>query len=326
MCKNNISLNSDKLSAHFKKLNNASASCENLYFFDFKHLLQTFLFCSEIRDKLYFDMTHFVDYLTKFWHSRAWVFSLCTISDQYAHSVSIEQSLFSFDFVRFKCDVFTCVCYDTSKTHMSRILKVRIDHRNQSREHIKEKVILKIQKTLEYFEISFLLNSSLLINEILLSNECCYALKSFVDHETRIVTLDYSFQSRVISNDTEHSGNLIVQQYLNTESHVCSLCQSHLIREELELREFTWNHFLVNFDQHFSKCLSLSLTSFIDDFDLYKNFYRSLMRIYFLIAVYSNRNRNRMSNVLSLTLSSYDSNMNDAVRSFHFLFQLDEDI
>lgn len=83
--------------------------------------------------------------------------------------------------------------------------------------------------------------------------------------------------------------------------------------------------------QHFNKifaddCISVSLLTFIDDFDLYSNMYQSLMRIYLIIAIFIFRERVRRFNVLSLMLDSHESNFVDVIDAFSVMRDLDSDI
>lgn len=74
------------------------------------------------------------------------------------------------------------------------------------------------------------------------------------------------------------------------------------------------------------ECISVSLLTFIDDFDLYSNMYRTLMSVYLIIAVFTFRERARRFNVLSLTLDSHESNFSDVVDAFSSMKNLDSDI
>ena len=328
MRKNNISLNLAKLSAHFKKIqiqhhnSFSSVSRENLYFFEFQHLLRSYLFCSDIRTQLYFEMTQFRDDSCEYWHSRAWASSVRTTSRQYAHSTTIEQSFFSSNFVVFACDISECVCHELeSNMHVERIVEVKLNYRDCTSKI--ESITLKVQKAFEYKnDATFFMNSSMLRNEMILINDFCFISESTAKHETRDIHMNYVFQNRCSSQEDSSMNKLIVRRFFDEEFHIRFLCQSHFLRVELELRKFTREHFVFNFDNQTSSCLSLSLTLFIDEFELYKNSYRSLMRIYLIIAAFFVKKRSRMFNVLPLTLDSHDSNMKDVVTSFQSLFQL----
>ncbi len=57
------------------------------------------------------------------------------------------------------------------------------------------------------------------------------------------------------------------------------------------------------------------LTNFLDVFGLYRNIYRALIGVYFILAGLSIVERNRTINVISLTLSPYSSNIDDVVNT-----------
>lgn len=63
----------------------------------------------------------------------------------------------------------------------------------------------------------------------------------------------------------------------------------------------------------------LPLITFIDAFGLYRNLYRSLIGIYFIIAVLNTRKRDRRANVFPLTLRLYGSNFADIVEAIKLL-------
>lgn len=70
----------------------------------------------------------------------------------------------------------------------------------------------------------------------------------------------------------------------------------------------------------------LPLITFIDAFRLYRNSYRSLIGIYFIIAAINSRERNRRANMFPLTLSLYSSNFVDVVDAIRLLASLDRGI
>lgn len=70
----------------------------------------------------------------------------------------------------------------------------------------------------------------------------------------------------------------------------------------------------------------LPLITFIDAFRLYRNLYRSLIGIYFIIVAMNSRERNRRANVFLLTLSLYGSNFVDVIEAIKLLASLDRGI
>ena len=330
MRKSNIPLNPAKLPAHSSKLRGSgfttspSVPTEDLYFFDPPSLFQAFLSAPSIRERLHVGMAEFRENPSEYWHSRAWSSSIRTTSGQYAHSPLDGQPLFPSDFVTFKCGMLECVCFGGGQErHLGRILEVGRDYR----EHVTVKgvITLKIQRALGYEDASTLpLNPPMLQNELILTHDFFYVVEDSVIHDNREIHLDYLFGSRVpFSGYSPISGKMTVRRFLDASGNARPLCRSHPIRAELELKEFTRQHFISNFDQQVSRCLSLPLTPFIDGFGLYSNAYRSLMGIYFLMAAFSAKERSRMSNVLPLTLGPHGSNMTDVVNSLHSLFELD---
>lgn len=72
--------------------------------------------------------------------------------------------------------------------------------------------------------------------------------------------------------------------------------------------------------------MSLPLLTFIDAFGLYRNLYRSLIGIYFIIVVLSARKRDRRANVFPLTLGLHGSNFADVVEAIKLLAMLDRGV
>jgi hypothetical protein len=63
---------------------------------------------------------------------------------------------------------------------------------------------------------------------------------------------------------------------------------SILHKAELELEIYDHEYFCNYFDVDKNiKCLFLSYLLFLDDFELYHNFYRSLMKVYLMLASFN---------------------------------------
>lgn len=70
----------------------------------------------------------------------------------------------------------------------------------------------------------------------------------------------------------------------------------------------------------------LPLLTFIDAFGLYRNLYRSLIGIYFIIAALNAYERDRRANVFPLILRLYGSNFADIVEAIKLLAILNRGI
>lgn len=70
----------------------------------------------------------------------------------------------------------------------------------------------------------------------------------------------------------------------------------------------------------------LPLLTFIDAFGLYRNLYRSLIGIYFIITVLNARKRDRRANVFPLILRLYGSNFADIVEAIKLLTTLNRGV
>lgn len=72
--------------------------------------------------------------------------------------------------------------------------------------------------------------------------------------------------------------------------------------------------------------MSLLLLTFIDVFGLYRNLYRLLIGIYFILALLCGYERNRRVNVFPLTLGPHSSNFADIVEAIKLLAVLDRGV
>lgn len=70
----------------------------------------------------------------------------------------------------------------------------------------------------------------------------------------------------------------------------------------------------------------LLLLTFIDAFGLYRNLYRLLIGIYFILVLLYGHERNRRVNVFPLTLGPYSSNFADVVEAIKLLAVLDRGV
>lgn len=72
--------------------------------------------------------------------------------------------------------------------------------------------------------------------------------------------------------------------------------------------------------------MSLPLITFINAFSLYRNLYRLLIGIYFILVSLSSRERDRRANVFPLILGPYSSNFADVVEAIKLLTVLDRGV
>lgn len=76
-----------------------------------------------------------------------------------------------------------------------------------------------------------------------------------------------------------------------------------------------------------TKCYSMSLIIFINDFDLFRNVYRFLMSIYVILASMTLTKRNRKANVFFITLKSHESKLSNVINAINLFFaQLNREI
>lgn len=89
------------------------------------------------------------------------------------------------------------------------------------------------------------------------------------------------------------------------------------IKEELKIETYERDHLTKIFE---FDVVSMSLMFFTNDFDLYRNMYRSLSKIYLTIVDQTLKKRQKILNELSITLESHDSDINDVASALHHEF------
>jgi len=294
---------------------------ETLYFFEPKSLFAAFLSCSDIMNKMHVGLGHFVDSPSQLWHSDSWLSSVHTTSGQYAHLPQTDTEgspvpILPSDFVYHTCSLFSCRCHQ-SNFHLGRINAVGLDYR-------KETILSRGSITLRIHES---LSIRLQPNELLLvEDSVSYHSEDAIKSIRTGVILDYSWESRVKGQQfvtPQHNQSFV--RYVSNQGTIRPIGQYHPSRAELELAEFTRQHFVQNFDRSNSvlPVVSVPLLTFIDGFGLFRNMYHTLMGVYLIIAAFSFRERARRSNVLPLTLGPHGSNFEDVVMALQAMYDLD---
>ena len=96
------------------------------------------------------------------------------------------------------------------------------------------------------------------------------------------------------------------------------------IRDELEIEAFERQYLTMIFfhrktnmieivDQFARECVSMSFLMFLNEFEFFRNVYRSMMNVYIISATLNYRERNRRANCLILTLKSHEIKLDDVV-------------
>lgn len=89
--------------------------------------------------------------------------------------------------------------------------------------------------------------------------------------------------------------------------------QFKALQDELEQEYYDCQH-IINFLKF--DVQSMSLTCFIDDFDLYHNMYQALSEIYLTSSTLTLIERQKTRNVYLIILSSHDADLNDVIQAF----------
>ena len=112
-------------------------------------------------------------------------------------------------------------------------------------------------------------------------------LESNVFRHIENVILNYDFENlKVIYNrivETEFENFLMKRVLKNSKFQLRSICHTSSLKAKLKIKKFIRNHFVKNFDRQ--ACIFVSLLIFIDNFKFYRNSYRTLIKIYVIVAV-----------------------------------------
>lgn len=177
-----------------------------------------------------------------------------------------------------------------------------------------ETLKLKIQHAFWNHEISVISFSSQLFNshEIMLQAKYSFLDQQAILYQQFNVKMHYSNESLLQSTSTDST--LICRLLLNKKRWLQSLAFSVLHQEELEIKKYDCEYFRSHFNaQKDNRCLSLSYLLFLNDFDLYRNFYRSLMSAYLILASFDFHERIQHINVFLITLELHESNLNEVL-------------
>lgn len=302
---------------------------ENLVFFDPIELFTRFLSAGPILHKMHRGFAHFVDLLSELWQSDSWASSARTTSGQFVYFQ--DQPIFPSDFIHHTCYESTCDCQN-GNYHLGRVLAVGNDFRsNRSYDGPPGSLVLRLQKVIQHSDQSCIqtdIQPPMDTLELILvedDDSLVMGVQSMIQSHDLNVTLDYAFGSRVPGRSHRLEQQQFVRRIWNPlRNTLRPLNHSHPIRAELEISEFTREHFVKKFNEKTqNSVISFPLLTFIDGFGLYRNMYRSLMGVYMIPAAFSFQERNRRANVLPLTLGPHGSNFGDVINSMHALFTLD---
>lgn len=305
-----------------------------MYYFNSSHLFEMMLSAKAFTDKLHLDMINFVDKSSKLWKSYAWEFSIRSCSEQFAQLN--KESLFSLNVIYFKCSDNNCKCDNAAHlSYMKRIIYVEKDHISNA--CVSEVILLTIQRLAQRWKILKDMQQLIDINDSVQDQQELFALKDIVDelYEEQIlkritdVHFDYYYENsaeteNLTDTDSDSSDHVwLVHCIINTRKKIIwSINQSSSSREKLEIKVYEREYFVQNFVDE--KCLSISFLCFVDNFDLFRNMYWSLMKIYAILTDMTVRERTKRINVFSIILDSHDAKFLDVVNALQFLTDLNK--
>lgn len=266
------------------------------------------------------------------------------MSSEFLHYRTSALILLS-DFVIFNCSILGRRCrkgyIHTSSTYLyiSRVIGVGRDFRTAIR--ALGQAILQVQEVFYPRDLRDLpgvrFDLPLLEHEIILSqNNMFFCNKSQIRRRFD-VRLNYTFSNNKIRADRlvqvqVFDKSLILRRIVNiansVEAAVTLLCLNYPIRSKLEIQTFG-RAYIESLDPRQSRrrrTISLPLLTFIDIFGLYRNLYRLLIGIYFILVSLYARKRDRRANVFPLTLGPYSSNFVDIVEAIKLLATLNQGI
>ena len=297
-----------------------------MIFFDFIFLMSRLLFSQTLLSKQHRDMTKIVNKSTKLYHFLSWDFSIRFIFDVFALYFD-KFFIFLLNFLNFKLN---------NILRLNRLTFVSKDMRNSIA--IKSKMTMYVQKIIQIrswqqfwttFENDTTSNDiSFETNELLLlENRFHYIYEKYVRRWKNDVYNNWIFDD---FNENSHFFDMFRNRYFvkrifNVDQQkIRTLNLFASIRNELEIEAFKRQYFTMTFfyrktnmieiiDQFARECVSMSFFMFLNEFELFRNVYRSMMNVYIISTILSYRKRNRSANCLILTLKSHEIKFDDVV-------------
>ena len=312
---------------------------EDLIFFDPVDLFKS-VAASNIAHTLHLGLGEFHDshQQDELFKSSCWTSSIRTTSGEYAHYPS-GQPVFPSDFASFRCSqrppfCTACPSSTTGYFHLGRVLGVGRDYRAVAMEP-KGQVVIQLQEVLHPQHVASIvpINPPAAQHERILSWNTVFCCTEAKLGERINVKLDYAFGNDKLATRpaTEYPPQtMVVRRILDTDAdppQLTPLCLSHPIRGELEIATFgrDWLQQLDTLATN-RRTLSLPFLTFIDGFGLYRNTYRTLMGMYFILAGLPFHERARRANVFPFTIGPHGSNFSDVVDGVRSLATLDRGV
>ena len=297
-----------------------------MIFFESVELIHTILSSKSFCAKQHCELTEIVNKLTEFYHSLCWSSSIHAFSGDFAR-YSDRRSVFSSDFVYF------CHHNDDS-SHLEQVIFVEWDR--QAVTVVKEDIVLlvqEIQAVIKLFNIYHDILCShaitLKVNELILLEDqiCSVTEKDIVSHQQDIYR-DWTFDDCNINSHLSDMFNnqFFLKQILNvTARFIQALNLSASLQAELKIEVYRQDNLKRIFGHE--RIISLPFTMFINEFELYQNFYQSLMRIYIISADLNANKQIKQSNVFVLTLEPHDFQFDDVIAALQSaLFKLNQEL
>ena len=225
---------------------------------------------------------------------------------------------------------------DTEETkHLDRVVEINRDYRDFTIMKTRENFVVKIQHAMRSQKISENFHELRYFqrHEVILLSIFSFVIEILIFYHYSYVTMNYTFDenqskiSRVLSQSDVNHFFYLVRCFIIVIELFHSLCYSFSLRAKLELQKYERNYFCDEFNCVKNiRCISLFLLFFLDEFELYRNSYKSLMIVYFQLAFLFFHERMRRANVFSLTLRSHDSNLNEIIDALSDLRRFDKEV
>ncbi len=281
-----------------------------LYFFDPKHLFTTLLSSNAFKSKLHLGMAEFVDEPKELWHSPSWGASIRACSGDYAYHDN--QPIFPSDVVQYRCSKEQC-----PMLHLGRVTCIGRDFSSftpKAGSVTLQVQCLKPAEEMQEFWLAALNKGTMRYAPqpkefICIEDEQYFILEDAVIGLERNVCLDYRFDDmNAIDPRIGRFDTIIIRRVYNKMTSMFRpLNMSPPIRGELEIAEFGRQYLAEKLQP--GRSISVPLLCFMDAFGLYRNMYRSLLGIYFILAGLSVTERKRRANVFILTLGPHASEL-----------------
>ena len=285
------------------------------YWYDSIDLIRTIFCAIELRRKMYFDMTFYVDESTELWKSKIWNSFIKTTFENVAY-IRQNHLIISENIVHFRFQ---------AKTIFRRNKMIFINKNHKSNANVFEKIMFILQSIVnrahylfENFEKLIFENENTKKMCLIENRNLCCKINFINRHVNIYFDRKYDVNENVDEAIYENN-KYFIRRIINLNFHVVrSLQYMHSIRKELKIQQYEREYLKKTVTKSH---ISFSYLLFIDDFDVHRNMYRFLKAFYIISTCLFYVERRKIINVFTFTLKFHEVDMQIVVKVFRRFIQ-----